>query len=138
GGVAGAVAHAARREDRRRPAGDVAAPAGVGAAAAGHPRPPWGPSRDLRALPPAIAQTRGSTATELGRPPLPEGRHPLRQVVAGARPVEGGLELLARRAVQGQLVPGDRERRQRGDLAGPPEGRVEVAKSLHEPEPVSV
>src|SRR5689334_17983670 len=75
-----------------------------------------------------------SVTAELGRAPFPEGCHTLRQVLAGPRPVEGGLELLARRAVQCQLVPGDRQRCQTGDFGGPCQSSIEVTDALRETE----
>src|SRR5436305_9223369 len=94
--------------------------------------------RDLRAMTPLIAQTLGSAATELGWPALAEGGHALRQVLAGPRAVERGLELLAGRTVQGQLVAGDRQWRQCRDLAGPCQRIVQIADALDEAEPVGV
>src|SRR5205085_10203237 len=75
-----------------------------------------------------------SAAAELWRSPFPEGRHALGQVLARPRPVEGGVELLLRRPVERQLVSGDRQRRQGGDLGGPSHGRVQVAEPLHQTE----
>src|SRR5947209_12896099 len=79
-----------------------------------------------------------SAAAEPGRPPFSEGRHPLGQVFTRPRPLEGGLELLARRTVERQLVTADRQWRQGGDVAGPAESGIEIADPLHQPEPMGV
>src|SRR5436305_13978323 len=94
-------------------------------------------------MPPPKAATRPtlSPAMERGRPPFPEGGHALDEVLAGPGAREGGghvevTDEVALEPVQHELVAGDGERREGGDLLGPGQRVVQPAHPMHESEPV--
>src|SRR5437588_5271486 len=80
-----------------------------------------------------------SAATELRGPALPEGGHALGQVGARPGPGEGGVDVgVGDGPVQRQLVAGDRDGRQAGDLTGPGQGVVEPPYALNQPDAVGL